>query len=83
MAEEALLSFIDIPCHFAELREVGPMVDGRDGSVRLCTAMLYWHGKIFIAVAAGRQQALKSWAISANALLPIAARCIFRAPIRL
>ncbi|MGB1399304.1 MAG: NAD(+) diphosphatase [Candidatus Puniceispirillaceae bacterium] len=46
MAEEALLSLIDMPCHFAELREVGPMVDGRDGSVlAYARAMLYWHGK--------------------------------------
>ena len=44
LPEDGLASQFSQQSYFAELREIGPMIDGRDGSVMAyARAMLYWH----------------------------------------
>lgn len=44
LPEDQLANNFAMPSYFAELREIGPMIDGRDGSVlAYARAMLYWH----------------------------------------
>ena len=44
LPEDGLASQISQQSYFAELREIGPRIDGRDGSVMAyARAMLYWH----------------------------------------